>query len=311
LESSASLSIQLPRYDRGRGLPQFKSTPAPPSHAPFPSRCYIAGMRCLTYLLLSCYSLQAQPPAYEYTGSPLVISYTCTEDDIDWAGLTCVDEPCPIYIDLTHAAGQGKSILITGNFHASAVTMYSVLLRSEDSGRTWREPIERIRGAELDAIQVYDGHTAWIAGLTLQPVAVDPFFLITDDGGATWIRVPLFEEGTEGTVLQYIFDSKDHGLALVDRGGGELRYETYETQTGGHTWSLLEKSAKFTKLKRVPESDWRIRAESRVFRLEHLEEEHWSPFASFAIRSAECRRKQLEAEPAAEVAPELKPAVKP
>ena len=124
------------------------------SHLRCTLRCYIAGMRCLAYLLLSCYSLQAQAPAYEYTGSPLAIPYTCTEDDIDWGGLTCVDEPCPIYIDVTHAAGQGKSILISGNFHASAVTMYSLLLRSEDNGRTWREPFERIRGAELDAIQV-------------------------------------------------------------------------------------------------------------------------------------------------------------
>jgi hypothetical protein len=251
-------------------------------------------MRSIGCLVLFSYSLGAQVPAYEYTGAPLPIPYTCEDDDMDWAGLTCLDEPCPIYIDLTHAASQGKSILITGNFHASAATMYSLFLRSEDGGRTWREPFERIRGAELEDIQVYDGHIAWIDGLTQQPVAKDPFFLVTEDGGATWNRVPLFEADAEGSIVQFVFDSRDHGLALVDRGGGALRYETYETQTGGHSWTMRDKSGKMTKLKGTPESEWRIRPESRDFRLEHLENSIWSPFASFAVRVADCRRKPME-----------------
>jgi hypothetical protein len=251
-------------------------------------------MRCSVYLLLACYSLRAQVPSYEYTGAPLAIPYTCTDDDIDWAGLTCLDDPCPIYIDLTHASGQGKSILITGNFHAAATTMYSLILRSEDGGRTWREPFSRIRGAELDEIQVYDGQTAWVDGVIQQPVPMDPFFLLTEDGGASWNRVPLFEEGAEGSILQFAFDSRDHGLALVDRGGGAMRYETYETETGGHSWTLRDKSAKPAKLKPGPDSDWRIRAENHGFRLEHLENNIWGPFASFGVKVAECRRKPME-----------------
>ena len=248
-------------------------------------------------LLASCCWIRAQSPAYENTGAPLTISYTCTDDDIDWAGLSCLDELCPIYIDLLHADGMGKSILITGNFHAAATTMYSLLLRSEDGGRTWREPFERIRGAELAGIQVYDAHVGWIDGLIQTPVATDPFFLVTEDGGGSWTRFPLFEEGAEGSVVQFVFDSRQHGFAVVDRGGGEMRYETYETDSGGHSWSLHEKSAKLKKLKAAAEPDWRIHPESRGFRLEHLEEERWSPFASFATRAGECRRKPLQAEP--------------
>jgi hypothetical protein len=257
-----------------------------------------ARLKCAAALLVAA-CLRAQTAAYEYTGAPLAIPYTCTEDDMDWAGLTCVDEPCPIYVDLTHAAGQGKSISVTGNFHAATATMYSLLLRSEDGGHTWREPFERIRGAELADIQVHDAQVAWIAGLTQQPVPQDPFFLITTDGGASWVRVPLFDEGTEGQILQFAFDSKEHGLALVDRGGGEMRYEIYESETGGHTWTLLEKGSKAKPLKAAPESDWRIRAESRGFRLEHLEDKVWSPFAAFATKAADCRKKALEAEPPA------------
>jgi hypothetical protein len=251
-------------------------------------------MRCLGYSLLACYPLLAQVPTYEFNGAPLTIPYNCTDDDIDWAGLTCVDEPCPIFIDLSHAAGQGKSILITGNFHAAATTMYSLILRSDDGGRTWREPFARIRGAELDEIQVYDAQMAWVDGVIQQPVATDPFFLVTEDGGASWNRVPLFEEGTEGSIVQFVFDSRDRGLALVDRGGGAMRYETYETETGGRAWTMRDKSGKPGKLKAATESEWRIRAENRNFRLEHLENSIWSPFASFAVKVAECRRKPLE-----------------
>jgi hypothetical protein len=244
--------------------------------------------------MLSFCALRAQSPAYEYNGAPLAIPYTCTDDDIDWAGLTCVDDPCPIYIDASHAAGQGKSILVTGTFHTAATTMDSLLLRSDDGGRTWREPFARIRGAELDEIQVYDGQTAWVDGVIQQPVATDPFFLVTEDGGASWNRVPLFEDGAEGSIVQFLFDSRDHGLALVDRGGGALRYETYETETGGQTWTMRDKSGKMIRLKAAPESEWRIRAESKGFRLEHLEDTRWSPFAVFAARVAECHRKPIE-----------------
>jgi hypothetical protein len=238
----------------------------------------------------------AESPALEFTGPPLAVPYTCDESDLDWAGLSCSDEPCPIYVELSYAEGQAKTILITGDFHAAAATTYSLLLRSEDEGRTWREPFARVRGAELDHIQMYDPQYAWISGQIVQPLALDPFFLLTSDGGKTWERVALFEEGTPGTILQFVFDSRDHGLALIDRGGGHTRYEVYETQTGGHSWDLQEKSEELLKLKAPPASDWRVHAENKLYRLQHKEEGRWSPFASFAIPAAVCR---VKAEPEA------------
>jgi hypothetical protein len=228
------------------------------------------------------------PPELESSGSPMAIPFTCNPDDLQWAGLACDEAPCPIYVDLAQAAGQGKTILVTGNFHAAAATLNSLLLRTDDGGHTWREPYARARGTELDHVQMYDAKTAWISGQVVQPLALDPFFLITGDGGKTWERIALFEEGTPGSILQFLFETRDHGFALVDHGGGLKRYEVYETQSGGREWSSHEQSDTLPKLKSERETQWRVRAEPKLFRLQHLEEEHWKPFASFSVHVATC-----------------------
>ena len=244
-------------------------------------------------VVLSCAILQAQTeaPPLEYTGAPLVVPYTCSDDDLEWAGLSCDVSPCFIYVELSHAAGESKTVLITGDLHASAATFYSLLLRTDDAGHTWREPFARLRGAELDGIQMYDAQTGWISGQTMQPLALDPFFLLTTDGGKSWRRVPFFDEGTPGSVLQFRFDSREHGLALLDRGGGFKRYEIYETNTGGSDWELHGQFDRLPKFAAAAESEWRVKPEPKLFRLEHQEENTWRPFASFALTAAQCREK--------------------
>ena len=260
--------------------------------------------RVVGLLLSTCALLSAQVaadlPALEFTGSPLVIPYTCSDDDLEWAGLSCDVSACTIYAELSHAAGQGKTVIITGDLHASAATFYSLLLRTEDGGHTWREPFARLRGAELDGIEMYDAQTGWISGQVMQPLALDPFLLLTMDAGRFWRKVPFFEEGTPGSVLQFNFDSREHGLALLDRGGGKKRYEIYETHTGGSDWELHGQFDKQPKFAAAAESEWRVKAEPKLFRLEHQEESSWHPFASFALNAAQCREKarQEPSEPA-------------
>jgi hypothetical protein len=243
----------------------------------------------LSTAFLSAQTPPPETPVLEYTGPPLTVPYPCDDADLEWAGLACGDAPCPIYVEMSFAAAQAKTILIAGNFHGSAVTLGSLLLRSEDGGRTWREAFARIRGAELDHIQMLDAQNAWVSGEVVQPVALDPFFLISGDGGKSWDRVALFEEGTPGAILQFSFDSKEHGLAVVDRGGGEGRYALYESRSGGRSWTLEDTSDEPLRLKAPPDPEWRVRAEPKLYRLEHLEDTRWSPFASFAIPSAKCR----------------------
>lgn len=260
-------------------------------------------LRALGLLAAACtlLSVQAETPALEYTGSPLLLSYTCSDEDLEWAGLSCDASPCPIFVELSHAYGQAKTVLITGDLHAAAATLYSLLLRTDDGGHTWTEPFTRIRGAELDGVQMFDAQYAWIGGQMMQPIALDPFFLLTADGGKSWRRVPLFDEGTPGSILQFRFDSREHGLVLLDLGGGPNRFQIYETNTGGAAWELHGQFARAPKFAGYAESEWRVKAEPKLFRLEHQEEGGWRPFASFALNAAQCREK-LRQEPA-----ELKP----
>jgi hypothetical protein len=253
----------------------------------------LSASRLVTTVLMACTAAVAQTapsetPVLEFTGAPLKLPYTCTDEDLQWAGLSCVDESCPVYVELDHAAGYGKTILITGDFHAPSATLFSLLLRTTDGGRTWQEPFSRVRGASLEHVQMYDATTAWISGQTLQPIALDPFFLLTTDGGKTWEKLTLFEEGTPGTILQFAFDSRDHGKALIDHGGGAMRYEIYETETGGRTWTTIQNSGKLPKFEAPADLDWRVNPEPKLFRLEHREEGRWSPFASFAVAAAVC-----------------------
>jgi hypothetical protein len=100
-----------------------------------------------------------------YAGKPLTIPFACTEDDIQAHGMTCTEEsPCPIYAELAHVHPLGSKIFIAGNLHDGSSTLYSLLLVSEDEGRTWSEPMERTKGAGLDQIQFVDFESGWISG---------------------------------------------------------------------------------------------------------------------------------------------------
>ena len=50
---------------------------------------------------------------------------------------------------------------MVGNIHSDAVTLYSVLLGSEDAGATWQEIHPRIRLSGLDHLQFMDADTGW------------------------------------------------------------------------------------------------------------------------------------------------------
>ena len=113
------------------------------------------------------------------------VAYSCAEEDLQWAGMSCSDsQPCPIYLELNSVVPDGKKIIAAGDLHSSSATIGSVLLLSDDSGATWREPTTRIRGSALDQLQFLNPQAGWAAGETLYPLPRDPFFLITTDGGA-------------------------------------------------------------------------------------------------------------------------------
>lgn len=226
------------------------------------------------------------------------VPFTCSADDIQWGGLTCSeDQPCATFLELSAADSAGSRILVSGNFHTEAVTLYSVLLASDDGGHTWTEPYQRIRGAALDHIEFQDDKLGWISGAELFPIPQNPFLLVTEDGGKTWSRRAVINDAAEdrfGVVLQFSFADKDNGTLILDRGDAAVsdRYALYESRTGGQSWNFLQESDKPPKLKQPPPaSAWRVRVDAAThsFHVEHLVGERWTSVGAFAVKVDPCK----------------------
>lgn len=272
----------------------------------------------LTWLALPiactlCAQEPPPPPAaiLKYTGAPLRVPVECSQDDLRALGLTCpAARPCPVYLELGAIESAGSELFITGNLHADDATLFSILLASDDGGATWREPAGRIRGAGLDLVQFLDFETGWASGESLGNIPRDPFLLLTRDGGKTWDSRPVFSESRAGTIDFFHFDSKTHGRLWIGRplsGEPGSRYETYESQDGGQTWTLGETSAKpFPKGSRpAPAGDYRLRADrsTGAYRVERRAPPGWQTVASFRVRAGECREPEFVPPPEPEAPP--------
>ena len=255
----------------------------------------------------------AEKPPLQNTGKPMVVDCHCTVEDIQASGLTCTnDDPCPLFLELDAVETVGNRIFLAGNIHTATVTLYSALLASEDGGKTWVEPYERIPAAGLDRIQFIDFQNGWISGEVQRPLPRDPFLLVTSDGGNQWTPQPVFSDSQFGSVSQFAFTSPTNGTLIVDRGaGGESgRYELYETVNGGGTWMLRQANQQTSQIKHPAGSgnaDWRLRpdAATKAYRVEHHTAGGWHCVASFAVSIGVCK----PPEPAP--LPENKPAQSP
>lgn len=242
---------------------------------------------------------ETKPAALRFEGKPLVLPFACTEDDISGFGMTCTaDDPCPVYLELSGLQPLGAKVFLAGNLHNAESTMYSVLLGSDDSGKTWTEPLERIRGAGLEQIQFLDFASGWISGQVLGAAPRDPFFLLTTDGGVNWRRRAVLSEPRISAIEQFYFESRGHGALLLDRVQGSAagtRYERYETMTGGETWMIREVSAKPLQIKGArplgPPADWRLRADSasKAHWIEKRTGTRWQPVAAFQVQVGVCK----------------------
>jgi photosystem II stability/assembly factor-like uncharacterized protein len=243
-----------------------------------------------------------QPPVLENTGKPMVLPFQCTAEDLQFAGLSCSEEePCPLYLELTAVESPGDRILAAGNIHSTSITLSSVLLASDDAGRTWREAHEHIRGAGLDHFQFLDAEIGWASGQMLFPLQQDPFLLVTSDGGKTWRQRSIFTESREnrfGSIQQFSFAAKDSGSLIVDRGKASDgdRYELYESPDAGESWNIKETSSKPIALKHPPvtSTDWRVRADGPTgsFHIEHRQGQRWTSVAGFSVKLAACKLSQ-------------------
>ena len=233
-----------------------------------------------------------------WAAQPFKPAFTCKEDDLQWAGMTCSDqEPCPVYLEISAVYQVGAKLFLTGNIHSAQSTLYSILLETDDNGATWREPVDRLRGAELDRTQFVTAETGWISGQRVYPIPGDPFFLITTDGGRSWHKSDVLPDGSDGFIQTFWFDSAKSGTLALDRGGtsGEqMRYARYETMTGGESWTIRETSEKpltaGPKSPSTAESTWRARGDSthKALLIEKQGENGWKQVTALALELAQC-----------------------
>jgi hypothetical protein len=230
------------------------------------------------------------------TAATVQVKGQCTAETVHNLALSCSsDEPCKLFLELAAADEVANRILITGNIHTSSATIESVLLSSEDGGRTWNEAHARIPSAILDNIQFIDFEAGWINGHLLLPSPRDAFLLVTTDGGKTWRRRPVATESRTGIIEQFWFDSRSHGVLAVDRVRGvegNFRYELWESMTGGESWTVRQVHSEPLKVAK-PEREqlWRIRSDSaeQVHVVEKKIGGRWTPVAQFAVLAGECR----------------------
>jgi len=260
-------------------------------------------------------------PKLEFAGKPVVVPFACSEEQLTAAGVACSEsDPCPVFLELADLESMGNErLLLTGNLHSNSATFSSLLLVSDDGGKSWIEGHERLPQTVLEAAQFADFSSGWIAGQTLATLPRDPFFLVTADGGKTWRKRPIYDESRVAVVDSFYFESRTDGSMIVDRsraGEPNQKFESYETKTGGDTWMLREVSAAPLKLKKARptvDSGFRLRADaaSKTYRVERRQGQRWTLAASFAIRLPDCAPKEKEREPPPEPEPPPPQPVKP
>ena len=263
-------------------------------------------MRQLVSFLLVVFSLAAQTdlapqPPLVYEGKPMQVPVICTEDDIQALGMSCsAESPCPVYLELSGLEVLAGRMILAGNLHTESATLSSIVLTSEDSGKTWLESHPRIRQAALDQMQFFDLANGWIAGQLIASLPRDPFFLVTLDGGRTWRQRPVFGDPHLGSIEKFHFTSATEGRVLVDRAqsGEGGRYALLESKTGGDSWGILQITTQAPanlRFERASSAAWRLHANegAKAYHVERREGQRWSAVSAFRVLAGTCAPAEL------------------
>lgn len=151
-----------------------------------------------------------------------------------------------VRLSVASVAQLDAGTLLVGGSYESIDPIRSVLLRSDDGGRSWRDTCVWLTGSVTSSIFVLDAHHAWAVVHGAVEGWSPPFVVFrTTDGGRTWQRsrqdLPLGDENANLPLEFGIrFASPDVGIAwLVGPVGDQYHYLTTD---GGMTWRLVYQS---------------------------------------------------------------------
>ena len=241
---------------------------------------------------------EPEPVELVYQGEPLVVPLDCAYDHFDRAGIVCSEvTPCELFLELTAVEAAGEKVFVVGNLHTAAATVSSLLLVGEDDGTTWREPAERYSGAALESIRFVDETNGWAMGGQRElDSSSKPVLLATQNAGKRWQRYPISQdEEHTGDIVEFHFDSKDHGLLIIDRARPDGDpFELYESMNGGRSWLIRQITDRKPKLRNrppvEPESDWRVHEDAAEgnYKVEQRREGEWEVRSRFGVEVGAC-----------------------
>ena len=213
-------------------------------------------------------------------------------------GMSCTeDEPCAVYLELTAVESAGSKLFVSQAICTPArTTLWSILLTSEDNGQSWKRTIQQVawRGTRTDTVPRLSPPAS---SPDTRPARLpkDPFFLRTSDGGKTWSRLPLFEDGAVGLIEQFRFESATRGTVAVDRGRPGVgryvqRWRRKTAQNPGPSGNLAA-DAPASGPPAIPRRWFESspNANPKSFRIERRESGAWRTAAAFFVAAGACQ----------------------
>jgi hypothetical protein len=133
------------------------------------------------------------------------------------------------------------TVLLFGELRTPAASIRSLLLRSDDGGKSWREVMSPVYGSEVIEVFFHDAHVGWalVAWTTEGPG--DLALYRSKDGGKSWRKISdIPKRHFSGWPISMRFsDGKNGMIKLLYDGSGDPRTDglvTLNTKNGGRSW---------------------------------------------------------------------------
>lgn len=187
-----------------------------------------------------------QYPIYE--GPEIRLSASCDVERLEAAGFGCsAERPCEFFLELASVASQGDWVILSGEIHTADAGYESVVLSSADGGKSWAESAERVLLGGVEAAQIADSQTAFVAGQQGDAASGEkPFLLVTDDAGESWdLRmISAGDADPRGTLVEFQADSPTHGFVILEALAAlSDAFQVYETYNAGRSWAIRQISS--------------------------------------------------------------------